>query len=205
LGCLLVDIRHDLATTYLIPAERADPTKIEAEFRALEREAVARLTAESVAPADMLLKRSIDMRYQGQWRTLTIPLVETFASPAAAVGAFHAQHEREFNYRRENAPVEIYRLNLTAIGLTRKPMPAEHPLEHGAQPAPIARRPVCYDEQDAPIDTPVYARHMLPAGCVLEGPAMIEQLDSTTLVPPGVRAEIDTCLNIRMIISGDVR
>ncbi|MGE3772870.1 MAG: hydantoinase/oxoprolinase family protein, partial [Gammaproteobacteria bacterium] len=60
LGCLLVDIRHDLATTYLIPAERADPTKIEAEFRALEREAVARLTAESVAPADMLLKRSID-------------------------------------------------------------------------------------------------------------------------------------------------
>ena len=59
-------------------------------------------------------------------------------------------------------------------------------------------RPVHFDASGAPVETPLYLRSELPAGTNLAGPAVIEQLDSTTLVPPGWRAEVDEWLNIRM-------
>ena len=61
-----------------------------------------------------------------------------------------------------------------------------------------------FDETEAAVDTPVYRRDDLPAGTTLEGPAVIEQLDSTVLVPPDVPAEVDAWLNIRMSIPEEV-
>ena len=58
-----------------------------------------------------------------------------------------------------------------------------------------------FEGDDEPRDTPVYAREDLPAGVRFEGPAVIDQLDTTTLVPPGVKAEVDEYLNIRMEVS----
>jgi len=203
LGCLLVDIRHDLAATYLALASDADPDAIEAEFRTLEKEAVERLTAESVSPDDMVLQRSIDMRYQGQWRALGISLGGRVESIDDVVKAFHHQHEQEFSYRRDEAPVEIYRLNLIAVGLTPKAALAEHEIDRPRAPVSMGMRAVYFDEHDGAVETPIYSRDALSAGMSVEGPAIIEQLDSTTVVPPGVAAEIDPWLNIRMRISGE--
>jgi len=203
MGCLLVDIRHDLATTYLTLVDDADAGAIEQEFVALEKEAVERLNAESVPPENMILQRSIDMRYQGQWRSLGIPIAGKVTSVGDTVAAFHNAHEREYNYRREEAPVEIYRLNLTAVGTTPKAELAKHKTNGNALPAPKTKRPVWFDENDDAVDTPIYERDDLPAGVTVDGPAIIEQVDSTTVVPPGVKAEIDPWLNIRMRISGD--
>lgn len=203
LGCLLVDIRHDLATTYLALATETDPSAIEREFQALESEAIERLTAESVTSENMVLQRSIDMRYQGQWRALGIPLGDRFSSVTEVVTAFHDLHEREYNYRRDDAPVEIYRLNLTAVGMTPKAAMPEHESGTASNPEPLSRRPVYFDEFDDAVDTPVYARDTLSSGTSVVGPAIIEQLDSTTVVPPGVEAVIDPWLNIRMHISGE--
>ena len=61
-----------------------------------------------------------------------------------------------------------------------------------------------FDELDQPLETPIYNREDLPAGLSVEGPAIIDQLDSTTIVPPGVTAEIDEWLNIRMQIPEEV-
>ncbi len=202
MGCLLVDIRHDLATTYLTLASDAYPAAVEAEFAALEKEAVERLNAESVPPDQMMLQRSIDMRYQGQWRSLGIPISGEVTSMGETVAAFHDAHEREYNYRREEASVEIYRLNLTAVGVTPKAELAEYKTNGSAVPAPMTTRPVWFDENDDAVDTPIYNRDDLAAGVTVDGPAIIEQVDSTTVVPPGVKAEIDPWLNIRMQISG---
>jgi len=202
MGCLLVDIRHDLATTYLTLVDDAQADAIEAEFKTLEDEAVERLNAESVPPENMMLQRSIDMRYQGQWRSLGIPLSGEVTSIDDMVAAFHDAHEHEYNYRREEAPVEIYRLNLTAVGVTPKAELAEHKTNGSAAPAPVTTRPVWFDENDDAVDTPIYNRDDLAAGVTVDGPAIIEQVDSTTVVPPGVKAEIDPWLNIRMQISG---
>jgi N-methylhydantoinase A len=196
LGCLLVDVRHDLATMFLTQADEADAGEVEAEFAKLEAEAHERLAHEGVAEAQMGFQRFIDMRYLGQWRSMAIP-VERPLEIATAVGRFHAEHEREHSYRRDTAPVEIYRLTLRAVGVTPKPELARHD-RGGRLPEPVARRLVTFDEIDVTVETPVYERFALPAGVSLDGPAVLEQLDSTVLVPPGVRAEIDEWLNVTM-------
>ncbi|MGR8918822.1 MAG: hydantoinase/oxoprolinase family protein [Gammaproteobacteria bacterium] len=193
MGCLLVDIQHDLLTTYLVDAAVADPAAIEAEFVKLEDEARARLAKEGVAAGDMVLTRSLDMRYGGQWRSLTVPVDAPFTSVEAAVAGFGQAHEREYNYRREDAAVEIFRLNLTAVGLTPKAELKRHE-PGGDMPEPRSRRAVIF--ADGAVDTPVYWRDDLPCGGCLAGPAIIQQLDSTTVLPPGATLEVDPWLNL---------
>jgi N-methylhydantoinase A len=121
-GCLQVDVRHDLSTMYLAPAAGTDPADLEAEFRGLEEEAEERLRAEGVAPEQMSFQRSLEMRYLGQWRSLAIPVGRPLASMEDTIASFHAEHERYHNYRRDEAAVEVYRLNLVAVGVTPKPL-----------------------------------------------------------------------------------
>ncbi len=194
LGCLLVDIQHDFAESYLVPGKDADPAAIEAAFARLEGEALARLDHEGVAMEETLLQRSIDMMYQGQWRSLAVPAPRPITEMAPLFEAFHRQHEREYNFRRDGAPVGLFRLNLKAIGTVPKAALARH-APTGETPAPVSRRPVWF-EPDAPLDTPVYDRETLPAGLRLAGPAIVEQRDSTVVIPPGTTAEVDPYLNI---------
>ncbi len=200
MGCLLVDIRHDLGMTYLVEVGSADPAHIEEGFTQLEREARRRLEKEGVSPEDTVLQRSVDLRYLGQWRSLAVPVPAPLRSVDEAVADFQESYEREYNYRRDDAPVEIYQLNLSAIGVTPKAELARYPVNGGAA-EPRTRRSVLFDEGDEPFDTPVYRRENLPAGAEFHGPAIIEQVDSTTVVPPGARAEVDPWLNIRIHVS----
>jgi N-methylhydantoinase A len=196
LGCLLVDVRHDITEMYLAQVATVDPAAVEAEFQKLEHEARERLAAEDVPPEQMSLDRLIDMRYLGQWRSLSVP-VEAPLDLAQAAATFHAEHLREYNFRRDEAPVEIYRLNVKAIGVAPKAELARYEAT-GETPAPRSRRPVTFFDSDGPSDTPVYLRDDLPAGFAFEGPAIVDQFDSTVVVPPGWRAEVDEWLNIRL-------
>ena len=92
---------------------------------------------------------------------------------------------------------EIYRLSVRAVGVTPKPQLKRHEL-NGAGAKPRASRAVHFDSSGSAVDTPLYVRDDLPAGARLDGPAIVDQLDSTTVVPPGWRAEVDEWLNIRM-------
>jgi N-methylhydantoinase A len=196
LGCLLVDVQHDLATSYIMPGADADPTVIETEFAALEKEAWERMHHEGVSDLDVVMERSIDMMYRGQWRSLAVPVGQPVAPIAELIAAFHVQHEREYNFRRDDAPVDIYRLNLRAIGIVPKAALREHP-EGGRMPTPLQHRAVWFDDSGA-VETPVYRRDDLPAGVSFVGPAVIEQLDSTTVIPPAVSVKVDRFLNIVM-------
>ncbi|MGR8950096.1 MAG: hydantoinase/oxoprolinase family protein [Gammaproteobacteria bacterium] len=193
MGCLLVDIQHDLLTTYVADVESVDAADIEQAFQALESEAVERLGKEGVQPADMVLKRTIDMRYYGQWRSLTVPVDAPFTDVNEAIAGFKDAHRREYNYEREGARLEIFRLNLTAIGLTPKAELMAQPAS-GEHAEPILRRAVIFD--DDIIDTAIYWRDDLHSGAEISGPAVIQQLDSTTLVPPGMTAKVDPYMNI---------
>jgi N-methylhydantoinase A len=196
LGCLLVDVKHDLSTMFLADVETVDHDRLEREIGLLEDEARTRLAHEKIAPEDMQLEHYLDMRYLGQWRSLSVPV----GSPldlGTAVATFHAEHEREYNFRRDGAPVEIYRLSVRATGLTQKAELARHAAD-GASPTPLTHRSVSFVEQTSPVETPVYDRSDLPAGFSAEGPAVVNQLDSTTVVPPGWAWEVDEWLNIRM-------
>ncbi|MFN8185713.1 MAG: hydantoinase/oxoprolinase family protein [Gaiellales bacterium] len=201
LGCLLVDVRHDLAEMFLRRASDADAGEVEAEFKKLEAEARERLAHEGVPEEAVSLHRRIAMRYLGQWRSLSVPVDRPLDSLEGALARFHSEHEREYSFRRDEAPIEVYQLQVTAVGVTPKPEFARH-AAGGAHPEPASIRHVHFDEVGGRVETPVYIRDELPAGLRFTGPAVIEQLDSTTLVPPDVTAEVDEWLNIRMYIGG---
>ena len=130
----------------------------------------------------MSLQRFIDMRYLGQWRSLAVPV----AAPLdidAAIDGFHAEHEREHNYRRDGSPVEIYRLTLRAAGAAEAEL-ARHDRNGSAWTrwgASGALRRARRSGRDAGL---LALRRS--GGSVPRRPAVLEQLDSTVLVPPGV-------------------
>ncbi len=201
LGCLMVDIRHDLSEMFLAAADDADPHELEAAFARLEDQGRTLLEAEGVAPEDVRLERTIAMRYLGQWRSMEVAMTRD-AGLEDAIEQFHRAHEREYSYRRDDTPVELYRLQLMATGPAADlRLPEEEPDEQAALPEPSEARQVWFDGQGDPQDTPVYARNDLRPGMALSGPAIVDQLDTTTLIPPGVSAEVDRTGTIRMTIS----
>jgi N-methylhydantoinase A len=197
LGCLLVDIRHDFSTMFQKLIGSTDEAALEGKFTELEIEARERLLSEGISERDMVLERAISMRYAGQWRSLSIPFGRGAGAIDAAVQHFQSDYQMHYAYRDELVPVEVYQLNLTATG--RLP-PVEFQryeiVSRNAQP--ISHRLVAFDETGALIDTSVYTRKQLRSGSWLIGPAVIEQLDTTILIPPGFRAEVDEWLNLHI-------
>jgi N-methylhydantoinase A len=199
LGCLLVDVRHDFSEMFNGRASEIDASAVEEAFARLEAGARERLEAEGIPEERVRLTRSIDMRYAGQWRSLPVEVDGPIESLEEPVARFHDEHEREHAYRREDTPVELYQLNLRAVGETRKAeLPRHEP--NGGAPEPHGSRDVRFKGADGALETPVFLRDELSAGSRLEGPAVIDQLDSTVLIPPGVRCEVDEWLNLRMQI-----
>ncbi len=199
MGCLLVDIRHDISTMYLKRAADATLPEIEAEFAKLEKEARHRLVEEGVATPDMHLQRAIEMRYVGQWRQLTVdigsaPLTEL----DSVLDSFHSEHARAYSFEDRDRMVEIYSLRVVARGTVPKPKPTVPSGETSDLPDPTQRRAVHFGAEHGFVDTPIYRRDDLSPGMVLEGPGVIEQLDSTLLLPPGTRSEVSANLHIVM-------
>jgi N-methylhydantoinase A len=201
LGCLLVDIRHDFSEMHLVPANETEPSEIESRFHALEDRARDRLRAEGIADEDIALLRSLDMRYLGQWRSLEIPVEGEVASLEDLTARFHDEHERQHAYKREETPVEIYQLKVTAIGTIPKPeLPREETGVH--EPDPKEHREVIFGDEGM-VRAAVYERDGLGPGARIEGPAIIEQLDSTVVVPPEDEAEVDGWSNIIIRVGGE--
>jgi N-methylhydantoinase A len=201
-GCLLVDIQHDLSSMVLSGIEELSVQDINTRFGELEAEAVQRLQDEGVAADDMELRFAIDMRYGGQWRSLSVPVPRPLLALTDAVAGFHERHEREHSFRRDDAPVEVYRVRVTAVGRTPKPNLPERALVD-AEAVPASRREVWFDGEAGPVLTEIYERQSLLPGMAVQGPAIVEQLDSTTVIPPGSSASVDERFNLLLHLNGD--
>jgi N-methylhydantoinase A len=199
-GCLLVDIRHDLSAMFQGLVTDIDTAALEREFVRLEREGLQRLEHEGVPADRMVLDRSISMRYSGQWRSLTVSAGTGTGFLTEAVERFHEEHERDYSFRRDDTPVEIYQIGLRAIGTTPKPQFPQESVPSTETPTVTTHRSVYFDELGQRVSAPVYNRDDLRFGTEIDGPAIISQLDSTTVVPPGTTALIDEWGNIRINI-----
>ena len=123
-------------------------------------------------------------------------------SPEALRERFLEVHESAYGYANPHDPIEIVNLRLTARGrLLEEPIPPA-PCDPGPLPEPFERRTVRFTAEGA-TDCPVYDREPLRAGHSLEGPAIVEQLDSTTPIFPGDRAVVDSAGNLAIRIRGD--
>ena len=203
MGCLLVDIRHDLSSMCLLPADETSVPAVQALFDRLEVQARERLAGDGVAERDMQISRAVDMRYVGQWRQLTVT-VEKGDTMAAALTAFHAAPERAFAFRDEDRVVEVYAARVVAIGHVPKPPSASASAAAGTGelPAATGRRQVFFGEADGYVDTPVYRREDLMTGNTLKGPAIVEQLDSTVVLSPGTTSTVTADRHIVIRFTG---
>jgi N-methylhydantoinase A len=198
--CLLVDVRHDFSEMHLVPADETEPSEIESRFTELEGRARERLRAEGIADKDVRLLRSLDMRYLGQWRSLEISVDGEVESLEDLTARFHEEHERQHAYRREETPVEIYQLKVAAIGTIPKPeLPREETVEH--EPEAKEHRETLFGDEGK-VSAAVYRRDDLRPGAKIAGPAIIEQLDSTVVVPPEDEAEVDGYSNVIIRVGG---
>jgi len=181
LGMLMADERQDFIRTSLSPLEEVD-------FKGL-----LQIHKESVALAQQSLKLSdkvefqikLDLRYVGQEFTLsvTVELAWVEKGDAKAIRqAFDTLHEHRFAHHAADEPVEMVNYRLVALG--RRPTLAL-PTITATDAKPIARRPVYFDDAAKAVDCPVYDRLSLQAGQKIEGPALVQEYASTTVMFAG--------------------
>jgi N-methylhydantoinase A len=188
-GSLIGDVRRDHVQTRLLPTRGARFADVTDVFARLEREASAALAAEGIVPARVSTIRALGMRYVGQAWELLVRVPDDVDSMDALDEAFHRSHERRYGHRNAGA-VEIVNFRLTAVGATAKPgLPPPGAVGSVAE-ARRAERPVYFD--GGFMVSPVYDRERLAERARLSGPAILEEMGATTVVPPGWSATVGT-------------
>ncbi len=202
-GMLTLDIVHDFSRTQVGMLERLDARQLEEPFSELKSEAAQALEREGVPPSRRRLIRSVDMRYENQEHTLSVPAADASAlEPATLRARFDEHHQSAYGYSLSE-PVEVVAYRVRAVGSLEKP--AHPPVPHGSSASDHARkgrRTAQHRESGGLLEWSVYERDRLEAGNRLEGPAIVEEMTTTTLVPPGHTLTIDELGNMVITRAG---
>ncbi len=205
MGLLVAELKHDYSATLIERAERLDKAVLEEIFRELESQGRASLKREQILPENMDFLRQVDLRYLGQSYELTLPLpvVRLQSSEISEVlERFHHEHDRVYGFSAPGEPVELVALRLTATG--KIPKPRLRQLARGRGDLTSARkasRPVYFAEQGGYVDCFIYDRYALGSGTSIEGPAVVEETDSTTVIHDGYQALVDKFGNL--VLTGE--
>jgi N-methylhydantoinase A len=193
LGCVVADLRHDFVRTVNQPLPELD----EAAARAILAEQVAEgralLEREAVPIEGVRVVHRADMQFQGQSHILSVDLPDAAITRAGLSEAFAAAYWRRFEVELAELRPVLVNLHTAVIGL-RPAVDLARLIDSGAALAPVATRSVWFDGGFVP--TPIHRREALPRGASFDGPAIIEQLDATTVIEPGCRVEVDALGNL---------
>ena len=195
-GMLFADVVKDYSQTVLLQFEASSETLAEtlnAGFDELLTRAEIEMEAEGFTPEQLLMSRSLDMRYAGQSYELNIPFSAQQTQPL--VERFHAAHQQRFGYARTDAPVEIVNLRLTATGATDKPPIQSLPLV-GTDPSKAFIVQNCVVFEGEALPTNCYRREALRPGNQIAGPAIVTEFSATTIIPPDFSAVVDAYQNL---------
>jgi N-methylhydantoinase A len=202
MGLLLTDLRADFATTRLLTLGRDVLSDISEAFEDLQRRAEEWFEEEGVSQSARQVARTVDMRYAGQNYELPVPLPEgrmTAATVDALAEGFAAAHKRMYGFAAEGEPVQLVTFRVEAAGVVRKA--ALQPRQDAgpdASAAIVGRRDVWLIEEGRYVSCPVYDRDRLDAGNLIAGPAIVEQMDATTVIPPGMTGRVEPYLNLML-------
>jgi len=184
LGTLLADLRIDRIWTQAFRSTDVDWRVVDGRFAELVASSLAELRTEGFL-GEPLVQRSISMRYLGQNYEQNVSVPPGPIDPDAGdaiVERFHRQHASVYGYRIDGEVVELIHFNVSVVGPTQ---PIEiAPLGEFPPARPTATRTVRF-RGSGPVETPLYRRGELGAGTTLVGPAIVEEEDSTTVLPPG--------------------
>jgi N-methylhydantoinase A len=199
-GLLAAPVEHHHARTLTSALDTVDLEAANACLTALDEAGRARMTEEGVSLESVRVHYAADMRYVGQAYELEIPLRVplTREQVQAARADFHVLHERVYGYARAGQPVEF--VNFRAVHTLVLPPPllrAPEGASHDISAARVGERSA-YFVPSGFLATPIFDRARLPLGVRLAGPAIIEQPDTTTVIPPGYAATLEESGNLRI-------
>lgn len=197
LGLLMCPVRHDYVLTRLRRLADCTPADVAEHLAALEAQAVSDLTAEGFAAEQRRVELQLDLRYAGQGYELSVPVPRPLLALAEVVELrqrFDALHEHLYGHAAPSQPVEIVSYRATGIGeVSRARLPSLPPDTGNLDSAQLAERLACFDSVQ--LACPVYDRARLGAGAQVDGPAILEQYDSTIVVHPEQRLWLDEHAN----------
>ncbi len=190
-GMLATEPRRDFMQTALGRAEDVAIEGIRELFAGLEAEAQEYYRADGHEASALSSETRIDLRYLGQEHSVTVPVNLAEATVASVIDDFHAAHERTYTFRLDDTPVEFVTYRLTATARVARPELVRLDAEgRSAEAAAKGVRMVDFGE-DGRHEAAVYERDRLPPGFAADGPLIVEEPSSTTLVHPGQKIGVD--------------
>ncbi len=187
LGMLVADERHDVTRTYLAALANVDA----ADVTRIHDEMVSDARGMLRATEDVEFLCSLDLRYVGQEFSIAVPVDRSMLEAGRfdeIRERFDELHERRYAHHAADEPVEMVNMRLAAV--SRQPKLDLPVLAVGEEPGGATRRPVLLDDWEIPVECPIYRREVLPAGTAFEGPALVQEPASTTVLFNGDRCEV---------------
>jgi N-methylhydantoinase A len=203
IGLLAAEVRFDVARTYVGRLDTVDPAAVTAMYEDMARQALDVVRASAVT-GEVALVRSADARYLGQGYELSVavpPGPLDAAAMARVRRAFDEVYAARYGYAGHGEAVEVVTWKLAAIGGAPRIALAKAP----SRAVDGARKPVrkaYFPETRGYVDCPVYDRYRLAAGIELAGPAIVEERESTTVLPPGTAAIVDEHASLIVSLAG---
>jgi len=231
LGCLVADVRHDFVRTINQGLLRMDVTEARAILTAQIGEGRRLLATEGVEVSTVTVEHQADMQFVGQTHVLTVPIGRTDFSREELAETFERAYRERFGVELREMRALVMSLRTAVIG-RRRPIALDGLAGVATAAGPIATRRVWFETSEvspdrrrggvgeavgaphstepagAPQsdnrwhDTPIYRRENLLAGMTLTGPAIVEQLDATTVIEPGDHARVDALGNLEITVRG---
>jgi N-methylhydantoinase A len=201
LGCLVADVRHDFVKTVNQPVLRMDVAEARRILAGQVAEGRRLLASEGVEVETVTVHHEADMQFVGQTHVLTVPIARTELEREDLMSAFETAYWDRFEVELREMRAQLVSLRTAVVG-RRRPVSLDGLIAldaaGAAAPAPAGRRRAWFDGRWH--DTPVYRREQLPPGTELPAPAIVEQLDTTTVIEPGDRARVDALGNLEITV-----
>ena len=207
-GMLFSDLRYDYVRSVFRRLEGLSFDEIEAIYKEMEDEGRAAISASQIRPEEIVFERAADMRYVGQEHAVTVDLPNAYfegKDRAAIKNHFDEVHKVRYGTSAPKEPADIVSLRVTVMGRMKKP-PRNEVNAGQATPetqALRAHKPVYFRSAGDYVSTPVYKRDLLKSGNQIQGPALIEEHASTTVVQPGDTVQVDQFGNLQISIGSD--
>ncbi|MEA5409282.1 hydantoinase/oxoprolinase family protein [Haloarculaceae archaeon H-GB2-1] len=192
LGLLISDILYDYSASRVRKWTEVAAGELQDEFDEFVATGRERLDAEELPAEQMQFERSVDLRYVGQSFELSVPVPtgELDADAKETIkDRFHEKHRQRYGHAYEDEPIELVTMRTRARGVVETPDLRPADAGGSVEDAIAETREVRFDERSH--DTRVYDRERLPTGASFEGPAIVEGEESTVVMRPDQRAEID--------------
>jgi len=195
IGMLLADARVDASKTFTGLLDDGAVAAMQGTYAEMEHDAAEALVRD-FGTSEVSFERHAEMRYRGQRHNIRVPISGLDSVPAIRE-AFERDYKRRYGHADSKAPAELQALHLSAFARLRRPDIKRLPRESGDAATP-RKRAVYFGAAGGMIETDIHDRDLLPIGFTADGPAVIEEYGSTTVVWPGDRFEIGPMGEIRI-------